>query len=180
PTFYNNRAAAHINNNQFKAALSDCLTCLRLDSSQVKAYFRAAKCQVHLGNLDDALDQINALLAELERVRLAEGGLPSKTVIAHRATANKELAEIKLLTQKIEEYKRAMSGGQHYEALQAIENAMVLVDPSLAGSGLPNCMSSCRSHVAISAVDTARMSKISHKWWVASAHVVGVYIEQKR
>lgn len=44
----------------------------------------------------------------------------------------------------------------YYNALSEIESAIVLVDPSLRGSGLPN---------SISNLDTNQMKKIPTKWY---------------
>jgi tetratricopeptide (TPR) repeat protein len=59
-TFLNNRAAAHIQNFDFTNALRDCIECLRIDPTQIKAYFRASKCLLHLGKVEDSLSHLHA------------------------------------------------------------------------------------------------------------------------
>lgn len=51
---YSNRAAVHMALNDYRVALEDCLTSLSFDSTYLKATFRAIKCQIRLGLLEDA------------------------------------------------------------------------------------------------------------------------------
>lgn len=128
-TFLGNRAAAYLQSNQFELALQDCIQATKLDPTMTKAYFRAAKCQVSLGNLDDAITQINSAQA-----------LPSG-ISNHKATVKKEIQEIKSLSSKLNEYHRATAKLDYNLALRLIEEAMIMVDKSLLGSGLPKCTS---------------------------------------
>lgn len=95
-TYYSNRAAAYLNNTQYKLALQDCLTALKLDPLMVKAFFRAAKCQSHLGNLEDAQSQLLHLNIALEK-----SSLNAKTKQAHLLAAANEVSTLKKLQQKV-------------------------------------------------------------------------------
>ncbi len=53
--YYGNRAAAHVMQKNFRGALDDSLTAIRIDATFIKAYLRAAKCHVHLGDFAPAL-----------------------------------------------------------------------------------------------------------------------------
>jgi DnaJ family protein C protein 7 len=96
PTFYSNRAAAYLNDAKYKLALQDCLSALKLDANLVKAFFRAAKCQCHLGNLEDAKTQLLNLNAALER---SEQSAKAKQV--HLVAISNEMAAVKLLQQMV-------------------------------------------------------------------------------
>ncbi len=125
--YWSNRAAAYLNDQKFKLALNDCIKACQLDSGLVKAFFRAAKCQVHLGNLEDALEQVKLI----EKI-------PSK-IPNHKESVMKELAEIQLLLSKLAQYHDFISKEDYSSALKVIEEAMIVVDSNLAGSGIPNC-----------------------------------------
>ncbi|KAI8389219.1 hypothetical protein BD560DRAFT_343989 [Blakeslea trispora] len=57
PTYYNNRAAALVMQKKYKDAASDCRIALNLDPQNVKAYLRAGKCHLNMGNLEEASRQ---------------------------------------------------------------------------------------------------------------------------
>lgn len=150
-TFYSNRAAAHLNDNQFKLSLQDCLTASSLDPTMIKAFFRAARCQMHLGNLDEAM--LN--LKQLESMAL-------KTLV-HKKEIKKEMLEITLLKSKLAEYTEKMAGENFNMALHDIETVMIILDPKLSGSGLQN---------SISRVDTNQCKKIPVKWSLLRAETL--------
>eukprot|EP01084_Bolivina_argentea_P237823 399586_1 len=54
PEFYGNRAASYIAIHQFKQALSDCLSSIKLDPKFRKAYIRGIKCYTELAQLENA------------------------------------------------------------------------------------------------------------------------------
>ena len=96
PTYWSNRAAAYLNDSQFKLSLNDSLQALKLDPLLVKAFFRAAKAQVHLGNLEDAAAQLSNL-----KEALSKSGMSPKTIQSHLATSSKDMAEVTLLQSKV-------------------------------------------------------------------------------
>lgn len=51
-----NRAAAYMMQNNFKKAILDCQAAIRIDDKYVKAYQRAGKCMVELGEYTRASD----------------------------------------------------------------------------------------------------------------------------
>ncbi|CAO3659661.1 unnamed protein product [Rhizopus stolonifer] len=53
-TFYNNRAAAYLMKKNYKEAASDSCTAINLDPTNAKAYTRAGKCQLNMGNLAES------------------------------------------------------------------------------------------------------------------------------
>ncbi|KAI8083259.1 uncharacterized protein B0P05DRAFT_536717 [Gilbertella persicaria] len=57
-TYYNNRAAALVMQKKYKDAANDCRRVLELDPQNVKAYLRAGKCHLNLGNLEEAGRQL--------------------------------------------------------------------------------------------------------------------------
>ncbi|KAJ3251114.1 DnaJ sub C member 7 [Boothiomyces macroporosus] len=158
-TFYSNRAAAYLNTGEFKKALNDCQQAISLDPTMVKAYFRAVKSNIHLGNLDEAAYQLS----------LAEK-LPGKNISNHAQTLAKDKSTVNTLKMKLDLYAESMSSERYYEALQAIESAMVIVDPSLYGTGYPNCKLSLI--LAISDVETSKLANVCVKWRIYRAEAL--------
>lgn len=58
PSFYGNRAAAYLMLNRFQDSLADCQAAIRLDPGFTKAYFRAARSYIALGQLERAEQQL--------------------------------------------------------------------------------------------------------------------------
>ncbi|KAF7722006.1 hypothetical protein EC973_003789 [Apophysomyces ossiformis] len=54
PTYYSNRAAALMMMGKYKEAAEDCRTTTTLDPDNIKAYMRAGKCHLNLGNLEES------------------------------------------------------------------------------------------------------------------------------
>ncbi|KAJ3268338.1 DnaJ sub C member 7 [Terramyces sp. JEL0728] len=151
-TFYSNRAAAYLNVGEFKKALNDCQQAISLDPLMVKAYFRAVKSCIHLGNLNEAQYQLG----------LAEK-LPSKNISNHTQTLFKDKQNISTLQLFLDRYDENMRNEKCREALEAIEKAMLTVDPMLYGTGLSN---------SISDVDTSKLSNICVKWRIFRAEAL--------
>jgi Flp pilus assembly protein TadD len=57
-TLFSNRAMVYLNLGKVDEALKDCESCLKLDSTMVKAYYRKAQSLERLGRFDDALAAI--------------------------------------------------------------------------------------------------------------------------
>jgi tetratricopeptide (TPR) repeat protein len=57
---YNNRAAAYVMLLQFREAIADCDRCIQLDGSNSKAFFRKSTAYKALGNIDAAVEALNA------------------------------------------------------------------------------------------------------------------------
>jgi tetratricopeptide (TPR) repeat protein len=56
PTLLLNRAACHLNLQNYRSCIQDCAASLRLNSSQPKAYFRSAKALLALSKIPEADD----------------------------------------------------------------------------------------------------------------------------
>lgn len=67
------------------------------------------------------------------------------------------------MQQYLDKYHNLTCQNNHLEALRAIEGAMILVDPMIKGSGLPNCTFFV-DFLAISGVSTASLQKAALKW----------------
>ncbi|KAI8921571.1 hypothetical protein BC831DRAFT_476553 [Entophlyctis helioformis] len=142
--------------NQFKEALADCRTAIRIDPNFTKAHFRAAKCQVHLGELDDALSQ----LREVEKL----GSVKSKVKVTDLAeTLAKEVRDVVALQSLLQAYHKAVDSLEFRKALTSIEAASSLVDPTLRATGL---------NTSVSSIDSHKMTKISLKWQFFRAHAL--------
>ncbi|CAO3663785.1 unnamed protein product [Umbelopsis ramanniana] len=63
-TYYSNRAAALTMIKKYKEAADDCRMATNLDPDNVKAYLRAGKCHMNLGNLDEANRQYQIVLSK--------------------------------------------------------------------------------------------------------------------
>ncbi|KAI8377693.1 uncharacterized protein BYT42DRAFT_571242 [Radiomyces spectabilis] len=61
-TYYANRAAALTMMAKYKDAVSDCRMATELDPNNVKAYLRAGKCHLSLGNLEESGRQYEMVL----------------------------------------------------------------------------------------------------------------------
>lgn len=131
--YFGNRAAASIEIGDYQNALQDCIQAIKLEPSFTKAYFRAAKCQVHLGNLSDALEQLKSAKAQ--------GANTGGVVITDlNQTVQKELKTIHSIQRFLGYYTNFTEEGNHLQALNNIESAMILVDMTLSGTGIPNCI----------------------------------------
>jgi tetratricopeptide (TPR) repeat protein len=119
--------------------LQDCIQAIKLDPTFTKAYFRAAKCQVHLGNLNDALEQLKAALAQGNaNTKIIITDL-KKAVDAEVIETNMKVRTIESIQRYLQRYTEYTEKKSHEDALKMIEMTMILVDPTLRGSGLPNC-----------------------------------------
>ncbi len=58
PTYLNNRAAAKIQLGDFSGALNDCRSAVTFDPSFVKAHIRASKCYLNLGQVQEAVSEL--------------------------------------------------------------------------------------------------------------------------
>lgn len=61
-TYYANRAAALTMLGKYKEAAEDCRTATNLDPSNIKAFCRAGKCHMNLGNLEESTRQYELAL----------------------------------------------------------------------------------------------------------------------
>lgn len=61
-TYYANRAAALTMLGKYKEAADDCRTATTLDPNNIKAYCRAGKCHMNLGNLEESTRQYELAL----------------------------------------------------------------------------------------------------------------------
>ncbi|KAI8880169.1 TPR-like protein [Backusella circina FSU 941] len=61
-TYYNNRAAAFVMLKNYSEAANDCRIATQLDPTNGKAFLRAGKCQLNMGNLEEAGRQYHSAL----------------------------------------------------------------------------------------------------------------------
>ncbi|EGF83742.1 hypothetical protein BATDEDRAFT_18168 [Batrachochytrium dendrobatidis JAM81] len=142
--------------NLFSESLADCIKAIEIEPDFIKAHFRAAKCQVHLGRLSEAM----------EHVRNAEklGNSFVKRKVADRAEMiNKEMKEIRGLESYIKSCTDALLQNDYKKALVSVETAMTLVDPTLRSTG---------ATTSVSNVDSSKLAKICIKWQMYRAQAL--------
>eukprot|EP00842_Homolaphlyctis_polyrhiza_P006296 jgi/Hompol1/6668/HPOL_000125-RA len=116
-TYYGNRAAAYLMVDKFKEALSDCLVAVDIEPDFTKAHFRAAKCQVHLGNLSDAIAQLK---------KAQQASAPGTRIVDQTEAIQKELREIQTMQIHLDTYQKMMNIKEYRRALTSIENACIV------------------------------------------------------
>lgn len=87
-----------MNDAQYKLALQDCLAALKLEPALTKASFRAVKCSIHMGNLEEAKNYLNNLNVSLDESKEIIG---IKGYNSNKALVSKELADINILSSKV-------------------------------------------------------------------------------
>ncbi|KAJ3271017.1 hypothetical protein HK104_004768, partial [Borealophlyctis nickersoniae] len=111
-TYYANRAAARTMLRQYEDAYRDSCAATQLDPDFIKAYLRAAKCCLHLGNPGEAEGQ-------LQQAKKAVKGKP------HLRDNNVQIDR---------DTRNALDSGNYSQALRSIESAMTAVDPAMKSS----------------------------------------------
>ena len=142
--YYSNRGASYLQVQEYTKALQDCLTSRKIDPNFTKSYFRASKCQLHLGNLNDAMEQLKSA-SSCESTNISD----ASEQIA------KEMNAINQIKTLINGFQELWEQRSYKSALMQLEKAMKLVDPSLSGTQLPNSLSS---------VDTSLLGSVALKW----------------
>ena len=143
PSFFGNRAAAHFQTANFGVALQDCVRALAISVNLPKIRIRAAKCNVHLGNLDEAEAQLSlALTVSVNESKLID-------------EINREIASVEKLKNLLNVTKNLVDQNSHAAALANIESIMIIVDPKLLGSGLPNSISRIATSLVLQKIPIA-------------------------
>ncbi|KAH6564547.1 hypothetical protein BASA50_008774 [Batrachochytrium salamandrivorans] len=155
-TYYSNRAAAYLMVNSFSESLADCIQAIHIEPDFTKAHFRAAKCQVHLGRLSEALEHI-------KNADKSGNASVKRKVADHAEAVNKEMREIRALETHIQACIDSLASGDFKKALTSVEIAMTLVDPSLRSTG---------AMTSVSNVDSGKMLKICIKWQMYRAQAL--------
>lgn len=121
-TYYCNRAAAKTMLKDFAGALSDCKQAVSCDVQFVKAYLRASKCSLNLGNISEA----TRLLQNAEAVINSDYGVND-----HIAQLQKELHFVNQIAQLIDQCKTCLENREYCQALSLIESVFMQLDNSL-------------------------------------------------
>lgn len=144
-TFYSNRAAALLEMRKYPLALQDCICALALDQTFTKAHFRAAKCLLYMGKLDDAADQL----------MIVKKSVNNKHISNQTQAVEKELKLIAAVRTYLAEYEMEKKGKRYTDALKKLESAFIAIDMGLSGTGMAS---------SLSRIDTRKLGKISFQW----------------
>ncbi|KNC99703.1 uncharacterized protein SPPG_05083 [Spizellomyces punctatus DAOM BR117] len=128
--YYANRAAALMMLRRYSDALKDCKRAIELDIDNVKAYLRASKCQLHLGQLEDA-DRM---------LRQVKVHIKGKSHLQDNAGAvDRDLAIVAKIGSFMAQVHKLIVSKQHKQALTQLEMAMITLDPTLRTSSSSSC-----------------------------------------
>ncbi|KAF9585307.1 hypothetical protein BGW38_002946 [Lunasporangiospora selenospora] len=111
-TYYGNRSAALMMIKKYYDASQDCATSVRLDPAFVKGYLRGAKCQLQLGNVNEA-SRLYEKVLELE---------------PNNAQAVREKAQVAHVEAQIEQLQMFMSNKQFGLGTNACDRLLGMVD----------------------------------------------------
>jgi DnaJ family protein C protein 7 len=111
-TYYANRAAALTMLKKYKEAADDCRMATNLDPENFKAYLRAGKCHMNLGNLEEA--------SRLYRLVLSQE--PNNT------QAQREAYTLQQLTNYVKQAEMFITNKQWGLATNSVDRAISLVD----------------------------------------------------
>jgi DnaJ family protein C protein 7 len=109
-TFYNNRAAAYLMQKKYKEATFDSRTALELDPTNAKAYARAGKCQLNLGNLEEA------------------GRLLQRAVELDPKSAQRDYHSLQNVSMYLAQVKTFMDNDQYALARNSLNRAIGFID----------------------------------------------------
>jgi DnaJ family protein C protein 7 len=145
-TYYSNRAAAYTMLRKYKESIRDCQRAIECDKTNIKPYFRSAKCSLQLGDTFEAGRQ-------LKMAKEVAQGTPSLKKQIPIIEKELEMVEkVENLMNKMEEH---IKNEKFEEALSALEDAMLLADPLLKRN---------TESKTISKVDTNSLGGVSLKW----------------
>ncbi|TPX44285.1 hypothetical protein SeMB42_g04378 [Synchytrium endobioticum] len=122
PTLYANRAAANIMLKHWDDAIQDCRDATKLDPDLIKAYLRASKCYLYLGNINEATHQLE----------LAKSSIQSNPTLHDNSVAvERDLSVISRVSQLFADYQAKRKAKDYKGALQQLEVAILTTDPSI-------------------------------------------------
>ncbi|XP_062394527.1 sperm-associated antigen 1 [Sardina pilchardus] len=116
---YNNRAQAEIKLQNWHKALSDCQKVLELEPANAKGLLRRATVQKHLGNLQLAIDDVNAVLHIEPHNEIAKKLLNELNKKMAERVPEKPANRKKMLIEEIEEEEEE----KEHEANGAVESS---------------------------------------------------------
>lgn len=111
-TYYSNRAAALTMIKKYKEAADDCRMATNLDPENVKAYLRAGKCHMNLGNLEEASRQYQIVLSK----------------DAGNAQAKRDIYNLQQLGNYVGQAEMFMKNKQWGLAVNSLDRALSFVD----------------------------------------------------
>ncbi|RKP01162.1 hypothetical protein CXG81DRAFT_26130 [Caulochytrium protostelioides] len=132
--YYSNRAAARMMLRQHHLALDDCRAAIRLDPTFIKAYLRAAKCHASLGQMASAERELTQGLAAIEALTSATHLTPKEIAarVQQKPALAAELGVIRAINAGLAEAHAAYDSARYRRCIQAVEMAMMKVDPQLS------------------------------------------------
>lgn len=139
-TYYANRAAALTMLAKYKEAAEDCRTATQLDPSNIKAYIRAGKCHLNLGNLEESTRQYESAL-ELDKTN---------------AQAQREYANLQTVKNYINQMQIYMDNNQWPLAGNSLDRAISMVD----GSHVPYKWDIWRAEIALAQKKWSEASRL--------------------
>ncbi|KAJ3187726.1 hypothetical protein HDU85_006119 [Gaertneriomyces sp. JEL0708] len=121
-TYYGNRAAAATMLKRFTDAVSDCQKCIELDPDNMKAYARASKCYMCLGNLGDAKAILNQAKAHaMARPKLRDGVKP----------LDWDLATVTKVESFMRQAMKFLETKDYKQAMTQLEMAIITLEPTI-------------------------------------------------
>ncbi|KAJ3012603.1 UNVERIFIED_CONTAM: hypothetical protein HDU68_001117 [Siphonaria sp. JEL0065] len=146
-TLLSNRSAAHTMSRSHALALRDCRASLAIDPSQPKLYLRGAKSLVFTGDLGAAKQFLK------EGVNVFKN---DKSKWDQADKLNDEVSAIDKIDVLISVAKDAIDAKEYLSALESIENAFTLADPSNTRKSVSSSSSS--------RLLSADLGNLCHKW----------------
>ncbi|KAI9207578.1 uncharacterized protein BJ171DRAFT_420658 [Polychytrium aggregatum] len=110
---------------RYDEAIRDCKSATELDPHYIKAYLRGAKCNVNLGNFTQA----SLLLSQAKEVCLSNNDLQ-----VNLSAIEKEIAALTKLQAAYEGARSLLDRGDSNKALESLEDAMIVLEPTLKSS----------------------------------------------
>ncbi|RKO97904.1 DnaJ-domain-containing protein [Caulochytrium protostelioides] len=119
---------------QHHLALDDCRAAIRLDPTFIKAYLRAAKCHASLGQMASAERELTQGLAAIEALTSATHLTPKEIAarVQQKPALAAELGVIRAINAGLAEAHAAYDSARYRRCIQAVEMAMMKVDPQLS------------------------------------------------
>ncbi|TPX38224.1 hypothetical protein SmJEL517_g00019 [Synchytrium microbalum] len=155
---YGNRAAALTMLKQWDDAIKDCREASTLDPEFVKAYIRASKCFLNVGNVNEASHQL-----ELAKSVIAKNPLLRENSV----TINRDVKVIEQVRELFANFEKMRAAKDYKGALAQLETAILATDPTIKLSPL-----SAQSASQSSRLVGADLSGIPLAWRLLRADIL--------
>ena len=121
-TYLNNRAAAKIQIGDFSGALNDCRSALKVDPTFIKAHIRASKCYLNLGQVQEAVSELELANYTCASNQALKDNLPM---------IQRDLDNCKKIEFYINKANEFVAQENYHDAMIHFESAFMQIDGSL-------------------------------------------------